>query len=71
MFIFGRRRVGKTTVFKRALKEKGSGPEFFYSQVVEAAESTQLEQIKNDITPLIRDNPISSWVDFFKLLSRA
>ena len=68
MVIFGRRRVGKTTVIKRALKENGS---VFYSQAVEAAETTQLEQIRNDTNPLLPDVPISSWTDFFKLLSRA
>jgi len=70
LVIFGRRRVGKTALILQSQRQLGSEPRLYYSQAIEGPESLQVSQTCQDIAPLVPDVQISSWLDFFRLLSR-
>lgn len=64
--VYGRRRVGKTALIKKAYKESLS---FFYSQAIVGHVGLQLEQISSDLAELIgKDLKPRSWSEFFGVL---
>ena len=67
--IFGRRRVGKSALIMESQMRLKDGPKQYYSQAIEGPESMQIEQLCQDIAPLIPDVQVASWVDFFRLLA--
>lgn len=63
--LFGRRRVGKTRLLTQWLEKRGG----FYSQAIEAAVPTQIEQTVRDIGAAIPSGiQPKTWMEFFELL---
>ncbi|MBF0440848.1 MAG: ATP-binding protein [Oligoflexales bacterium] len=68
--IFGRRRVGKTALVMEHARKNSATSQVFYSQAIEGAESLQVDQISQELFPLLPDIKVNTWLDFFKLLAR-
>ena len=68
--LFGRRRVGKTALVKEVMRLTSGHQEFFYTQAVEGSEALQVQQISDDIRPLVPDIVLTSWKDLLELLAR-
>ena len=66
LVVFGRRRVGKTRLLAHWLKPRHG----LYSQAIEAAKETQLEQVFRDIQDRLTTAIVpKSWAELFELLT--
>lgn len=66
--IYGRRRVGKTTLIKHWLKSKNG----VYSQAIQGSPSLQISQILQDFAPLFKTHITPrNWIQFFELLEKS
>lgn len=64
--LFGRRRIGKTSLAEQWLKNKKSA----YSQAIQASVGLQLEQLFLDIKPILPEGiKPKNWVEFFSTLT--
>jgi AAA+ ATPase superfamily predicted ATPase len=66
--VYGRRRVGKTTLIVHWLKEKKG----CYSQAIEGSSQLQIRQICQDLDPILNSaiHP-QNWIRFFELLEKS
>ena len=66
LVVFGRRRVGKTRLLAHWLKPRHG----LYSQAIEGAKETQLEQVFRDIQDRLTTTIVpKSWAELFELLA--
>jgi AAA+ ATPase superfamily predicted ATPase len=68
VIVYGRRRVGKTTMITQWMNAKKG----HYSQAIEGSLQLQISQICQDLSPLLNSQiQPKSWVEFFELLEKS